>query len=265
MTTTATAPTAATTSSAATASASSASAPSATTTPASSPTASTAPTAATTSSAPIASASSASAPSATTASASSPTASTPTASTATVSTPASQSTWAIDRSHSLVEFSVRHMMISTVKGRFTAISGTIVDVADDPSLSSVQVEIDPASITTGDDKRDAHLRSPDFFDVEHFPTITFKSTRVEGTRDSFKLTGLLTIRDQTREVTLDAAFNGFGRNQMGELASFSASTKLSRKDFGLAWNVALETGGVMVSDQFKVEIEIEAIKQEPAS
>jgi polyisoprenoid-binding protein YceI len=225
----------------------------------------TAPTAATTSSAATASASSASAPSATTASASSPTASTPTASTATVSTPASQSTWAIDRSHSLVEFSVRHMMISTVKGRFTAISGTIVDVADDPSLSSVQVEIDPASITTGDDKRDAHLRSPDFFDVEHFPTITFKSTRVEGTRDSFKLTGLLTIRDQTREVTLDAAFNGFGRNQMGELASFSASTKLSRKDFGLAWNVALETGGVMVSDQFKVEIEIEAIKQEPAS
>jgi polyisoprenoid-binding protein YceI len=186
------------------------------------------------------------------------------ASPAAVSTPG-QSTWAIDRSHSLVEFSVRHMMISTVKGRFTAISGTIVDVADDPSLSSVQVEIDPASITTGDDKRDAHLRSPDFFDVEHFPTITFKSTRIEGTRDSFKLTGLLTIRDQTREVTLDAAFNGFGRNQMGELASFSASTKLSRKDFGLAWNVALETGGVMVSDQFKVEIEIEAIKQEPTS
>jgi polyisoprenoid-binding protein YceI len=186
------------------------------------------------------------------------------ASPAAVSTPG-QSTWAIDRSHSLVEFSVRHMMISTVKGRFTAISGTIVDVADDPSLSSVQVEIDPTSITSGDDKRDAHLRSPDFFDVEHFPTITFKSTRIEGTRDSFKLTGLLTIRDQTREVTLDAAFNGFGRNQMGELASFSASTKLSRKDFGLAWNVALETGGVMVSDQFKVEIEIEAIKQEPTS
>jgi polyisoprenoid-binding protein YceI len=186
------------------------------------------------------------------------------ASPAAVSTPG-QSTWAIDRSHSLVEFSVRHMMISTVKGRFTAISGTIVDVADDPSLSSVQVEIDPTSITSGDDKRDAHLRSPDFFDVEHFPTITFKSTRIEGTRDSFKLTGLLTIRDQTREVTLDAAFNGFGRNQMGELASFSASTKLSRKDFGLAWNVALETGGVMVSDQFKVEIEIEAVKQEPTS
>jgi polyisoprenoid-binding protein YceI len=177
------------------------------------------------------------------------------ASPAAVSTPG-QSTWAIDRSHSLVEFSVRHMMISTVKGRFTAISGTIVDVADDPSLSSVQVEIDPTSITSGDDKRDAHLRSPDFFDVEHFPTITFKSTRIEGTRDSFKLTGLLTIRDQTREVTLDAAFNGFGRNQMGELASFSASTKLSRKDFGLTWNAVLETGGVLVSDKVAINLEL---------
>jgi polyisoprenoid-binding protein YceI len=171
------------------------------------------------------------------------------------------SVWQIDPVHSLVEFSVRHMMISTVKGRFPGVSGTIVDVADDPTRSSVEVQIDPASITTADDRRDGHLRSADFFDVENHPTITFKSTRIEGTRDQFTLTGDLTIRDQTRSVTLDASFNGFGKNQAGELASFSAQTKLNRKDFGLNWNVGLETGGVLVSDQFKVEIEVQAVKQ----
>jgi polyisoprenoid-binding protein YceI len=113
-----------------------------------------------------------------------------------------QSTWQIDPSHSSVEFSIRHMMVSTVKGRFGTLQGTIVDNAEDPTRSSVQVEIDPASITTGDAKGDGHLRSPDFFDVEKFPTITFKSTRIEGTREEFKLTGDLRIRDRTREVTL---------------------------------------------------------------
>jgi len=123
------------------------------------------------------------------------------------------------------------MMISTVKGRFTSLKGTIVDVAEDPSLSSVEVEIDPASIVTNDDRRDGHLRSADFFDVENFPLITFKSTRIEGSRENFTLTGNLTVRDQTREVTLEASFNGYGQNQAGELAGFSAQTKLSRKDF----------------------------------
>jgi polyisoprenoid-binding protein YceI len=172
------------------------------------------------------------------------------------------SVWQIDPAHSLVEFSVRHMMISTVKGRFTALQGTIVDVADDPSQSSVQVHIDPASITTGDDKRDTHLRSPDFFDIDRFPAITFKSTRVEGNRDEFKLTGDLTIRDQTRPVSLDVTLNGVATNPWGQtVASFTAQTRLNRKDFGLNWNVALETGGVLVSDQFKLEIEVQAVKQ----
>jgi polyisoprenoid-binding protein YceI len=182
-------------------------------------------------------------------------------------TPATaQSVWTIDPAHSLVEFSVRHMMISTVKGRFTGIQGTIVDVAENPSLSSVEVEIDPASISTADDKRDGHLRSPDFFDVETYPKITFKSTSVQGTRAEFKVTGDLTVRDQTRPVTLDVTFNGTGTNPYGKnIASFSATTRLNRKDFGLSWNVALETGGVLVSDHFKLEIEIQAVKQDATS
>jgi polyisoprenoid-binding protein YceI len=154
------------------------------------------------------------------------------------------------------------MMVSTVKGRFTGLTGTIFDNAEDPTLSSVQVEIDPTSITTGDAKRDGHLRSPDFFDVERFPTIAFKSKRIEGTRDEFKLTGDLTIRDQTREVTLDVTLNGLGVSPYGQtVAGFSGHTKLNRRDFALNWNVALEAGGVLVGDQFKLEVEIEAVKQ----
>jgi polyisoprenoid-binding protein YceI len=186
--------------------------------------------------------------------------------TTTVATPtptlASHSIWHIDPTHSLVEFSVRHMMVSTVKGRFTGINGTITDHAEDPTLSSVQIEIDPASITTGDPKRDAHLRSADFFDVEQFPSIGFKSTRIEGSRDEFKLIGDLTIRDQTREVALDVNLNGIGVSPYGQtVAGFSGQTKLNRRDFGLNWSVALETGGVLVSDQFKLEVEIQAVKQ----
>jgi len=175
---------------------------------------------------------------------------------------ATRSTWQIDPSHSLVEFSVRHMMVSTVKGHFGTISGTIYDNGEDPTLSSVQVEIDPASISTADPRRDAHLRSPDFFDVEQFPKITFKSTRIQGTRDEFKLIGDLTIRDQTREVALDVTLNGIDVSPYGQtVAGFSGQTKLNRKDFGLNWNAALESGGVLVSDQFKLEVEIEAVKQ----
>ncbi len=173
-----------------------------------------------------------------------------------------QSTWQIDPSHSLVEFSVRHMMVSTVKGRFTGVRGTILDNGEVPTLSSVEVEIDPASITTADPRRDEHLRSADFFDVEHFPVITFKSTRIEGRREEFKLIGDLTIRDQTREVALDVTLNGIGLSPYGQtVAGFSGQTKLHRKDFGLNWNAALESGGVLVSDQFKLEVEIEAVKQ----
>jgi polyisoprenoid-binding protein YceI len=176
--------------------------------------------------------------------------------------PQSTSIWQIDPSHSLVEFSVRHMMISTVKGRFQSVSGTITDVAEDPTQSRVEVQIDPASITTADEKRDAHLRSADFFDVANHPAISFKSTRIEGSRDEFTLHGDLTVRDQTQPVKLDVTLNGTAVNPYGKtIASFSAETKLNRKDFGLNWNVALETGGVLVSDQIKLALEIQAVKQ----
>ncbi len=178
---------------------------------------------------------------------------------------ATRSVWKIDNSHSLVEFSARHMMVSTVKGRFANIEGTIVDIADDPTQSSVEVTIDPTSITTIDPQRDAHLRSPDFLDVEQYPVITFKSRRVEGNHrgEEFKLVGDLTIRGVTREVKLDASFNGVGTTPYGTtVAGFSAEGKLNRKDWGLNWNVALEAGGVLVGDQIKLSLEVEAVKQD---
>src|SRR5579859_59923 len=171
------------------------------------------------------------------------------------------STWQIDPAHSLLEFSVRHMMVSTVKGRFTGLSGSIVANDADHRLSSADITIDAASIATGDDKRDAHLRSADFLDAEQFPTITFTSKRIEGSRDEFTLVGDLTLHGVTREVSLQATFNGEGTNPYGKrVAGFSAEGKLNRKDWGLNWNVALEAGGVLVSDQLKVSVEIQAVR-----
>ena len=181
--------------------------------------------------------------------------------TATSATVQTHSTWQIDPTHSLVEFSVRHMMVATVKGRFTQLRGTITDIADDPALSSVEVVVDAASISTGDANRDGHLRSADFFDVEQYPTITFTSRRIQGSRDEFTLTGDLTMHGVTREVTLDVTLNGVGTNPYGKtIAGFSAETKINRKDWGLNWNVGLEAGGVLVSDQLKISIELEAVK-----
>jgi polyisoprenoid-binding protein YceI len=174
---------------------------------------------------------------------------------------ATRTVWNIDPSHSLIEFSVRHMMVSTVKGRFAGVQGTIVDVNDDPSQSSVELTIDPASITTSDPQRDAHLRSPDFFDAEQYPAIAFKSRRIEGKREEFTLVGDLTMHGITREVSLKVEFNGIGNDPYGRtVAGFSAEGKLNRKDWGLNWNVALETGGLLVSDQIKLNLEVEALK-----
>jgi polyisoprenoid-binding protein YceI len=176
-------------------------------------------------------------------------------------TPTRTTTWHIDPAHSLVEFGVRHMMVSTVKGRFTGLSGSIVEVADDPAQSSVTAQIDAASITTGDAQRDDHLRGAEFFDVERYPTISFTSTRVEGSGESFTLIGDLTIKDVTREVALDVTLNGRGTNPFGKVvAGYSAETKINRKDFGLSWTVALETGGVLVGDSIKVQIELQAVQ-----
>ncbi len=169
--------------------------------------------------------------------------------------------WTIDGSHSLAEFSVKHMMVSTVKGRFQKKRGNISWDEANPANSSVEATIDATSITTNDEKRDAHLASADFFETEKYPTITFKSTRVEARNaDNFKVTGELTMHGVTREVTLDVEYNGSGQNPWGmTIAGFTAKTSLSRKDYGLNWNVALETGGVLVSDKVKINLEIEAV------
>lgn len=174
-----------------------------------------------------------------------------------------RTTWAIDPSHTTVEFAVKHMMFTTVKGRFSGVSGTIELDEANIANSSVTAEIDATTIDTRDEKRDAHLKSADFFDVEKYPTITFKSTRVEPTSGGeLRVVGDLTIHGVTREVVLNATFNGQGKNPWGNIvAGFEATTKINRKDFGLEWNVALETGGVLVGDEIKISIDVEAIKQ----
>lgn len=173
-------------------------------------------------------------------------------------------TWDLDPAHSLVEFSAKHMMISTVKGRFAGVRGTIIEHGDNPANATVDVEIDTASLDTRDERRDGHLRSADFFDVERYPTITFKSTRVESlTDDHARLIGDLTIKGVTREVALDVTLNGQGKTPYGkEVAGGEATTTINRKDFGLNWNVALETGGWLVGDAIKIALAIEAVKRD---
>ncbi len=172
--------------------------------------------------------------------------------------------WNIDASHSLVEFSVKHMMISTVKGRFSGITGTIETVDDQVDQARVDVEIDASTIDTRAEQRDTHLRSADFLDVEHYPAITFRSTRVENQHDgTFDLVGDLTIRGVTKEVTLHVTDNGRGASPFGTyVAGFSATTSFNRHDFGAKWNVALEAGGFLVGDTVNVTLEIEAVKQQ---
>lgn len=180
----------------------------------------------------------------------------------TVSAP-STTTWKIDPAHTNVEFSVRHLMITTVKGRFTDVSGTVKIDDADPARSEVDVTINAASIDTREQQRDTHLRSADFFDVEKYPTITFRSTRVEPGQDGrLKVVGDLTIRGVTKSVTLDVAPEGRAKDPWGgERAGFSASTRINRSDFGLTWNQALETGGVMVGDRIDIAIDVEAVRQ----
>lgn len=173
------------------------------------------------------------------------------------------SVWAIDASHSLAEFSVKHMMISTVKGAFADISGQITIDEEDFANSSVNVEIRTDSVSTRDEKRDAHLRSADFFDSENYPVMTFVSTSVvPGSGDSFTLIGDLTILNTTRQVEIKAEKTGEGVSPWGtSVIGFEGHTKINRKEFGLVWNVALETGGFMVSDELKIHLEVEAVKQ----
>ncbi len=173
-----------------------------------------------------------------------------------------QGVYAIDASHSNVDFTVRHLMISKVRGRFAAVAGTIELAPGSDLPKQVDVRIDADSIDTREAQRDAHLRSADFFDVEKYPELNFISTRVEGTPDEFKLYGNLTIHGVTREVALVGEFGGRITDPWGgERVSFSAMTKINRKDFGLTWNQALETGGVVVSDEVNINLEVEALLQ----
>ncbi len=171
-------------------------------------------------------------------------------------------TWAIDPAHSLVEFGVKHLMISTVRGRFGDVKGTVTTGDDTFRDAVIDISIGVASIDTRQPDRDAHLRSADFFEVEAFPAMTFKSTRVEPLGgDSLRVVGQLTIRDTTREVVLNVTPEGRGPDPWGgERAGFSATAKINRRDFGLTWNQVLETGGFVVGDEIKISIDVELVK-----
>jgi polyisoprenoid-binding protein YceI len=170
-------------------------------------------------------------------------------------------TWTVDPTHSEVGFVVRHLMVSKVKGRFGGVSGTIT-VADNVLDSVVEATADVATIDTRDENRDGHLKSADFFEAEKFPTITFRSTGIREKGSDYLLDGELTIKGTSQQVTFDLEYNGAAVNPMtqGQTAGFSASTEVNRKDFGLEWNVALESGGVLVGDKVKIGLEIEAAK-----
>lgn len=169
-------------------------------------------------------------------------------------------TWTIDNSHSSVEFVVRHLMVAKVRGRFADFSGTI-HVGETPETSSVEVEISTSSVTTGDPQRDGHLLSADFFDAETYPTIGFRSTGVRPVKgERYEVDGELTVHGVTKPVVLDLEYQGSITDPFGnDKAVFSASTEIDREDWGLTWNQALESGGVLVGKKAKIEIEIEAV------
>lgn len=170
-------------------------------------------------------------------------------------------TWNIDTAHTSADFVVKHMMITTVRGTFDNVSGTINFDPENPSAAAVEAKIEAKSISTGVADRDNHLRSADFFDVENYPYLTFTSKRVSAAdATNAKVVGDLTIRGVTKEVTLDVEFGGSGVNPWGmHVAGFSATTKINREDFGLTWNQALEAGGVLVGKEIKIELNVEAI------
>jgi polyisoprenoid-binding protein YceI len=169
--------------------------------------------------------------------------------------------WNIDATHPTIGFSIRHMVFSKVRGRFLKYTGAIRIDDGDPAKSWVEVAIDAASIDTGTAQRDNHLRSADFFDVEKFPELRFRSTRVEEVGgDRLRVIGELTIRDTTREIALDAEPAGRGMDPWGnERIGFVAKASIDRKDFGLAWNQLLEAGGVLVGDRVDIELDVQAV------
>jgi len=177
------------------------------------------------------------------------------------------STWMIDTAHTGVEFSVRHLMIATVKGRFGDVSGTVELDPSDPTTARIEVTIGTASVDTRVPDRDKHLRSADFFDVEKFPAMTYRSRRVEPIGgNEYRIIGDLTIKGVTREVPLTAEFLGQARDPWGnEKIAATATDKINRHDFGLDWNAALETGGVLVGPEVKIALDVQLAKQAAAA
>jgi polyisoprenoid-binding protein YceI len=171
--------------------------------------------------------------------------------------------YALDASHSHIGFSVRHMMITNVRGEFTSLAGEVSYDPNHPEATRVEVTVDPGSVNTREEKRDAHLRSADFFDVEKYPKVAFSATRTKKRGDALEVTGNLTIRDTTREVTLTVDnvtpehADPWGARRIGA----SARTKIKRSDFGMRWNAALEAGGVLVGDDITLEIDVSLVRQ----
>jgi polyisoprenoid-binding protein YceI len=176
-------------------------------------------------------------------------------------------TWQLDPAHSSIEFAVKHMMMTTVRGRFKDAQATLTGDRDHPEAAGVEVAIAVASIDTGVGDRDGHLRSPDFFDAERFPKITFRSTRIEGSPpkqegDRFRLAGDLVIRDSSMEVVLDCEYMGRGTDPWGKTrAGFSFTTEIDRREWGLKWNQTIETGGVLVANKVRVEGEVQFVRE----
>ena len=170
--------------------------------------------------------------------------------------------YTLDPSHSSVEFVVKHLMISKVRGRFAAFQGSIELAPGSDVPQAISATIDASSIDTREAQRDTHLKSADFFDVEKYPNLSFESTRIEGTADEFRAYGNLTIHGVTREVVLAGSFEGRGGDPWGgQRAGYTAHTAINRKDFGLTWNAGLETGGVLVSDEVRIELDVQAVLQ----
>ena len=177
-------------------------------------------------------------------------------------------TWQLDATHSSVEFSVKHMMMTTVRGRFKAIHATLHGDRDHPEEAGVDATLQVASIDTGVADRDAHLRSPDFFDADKHPTITFRSIRIDGDApheegDHFRLVGELTVRDTPMETVLECEYQGRGKDPWGKTrAGFSFRTEIDRREWGLKWNQAIETGGVLVANKVRIDGEVQFVRDE---
>jgi polyisoprenoid-binding protein YceI len=170
--------------------------------------------------------------------------------------------YALDQAHTTIEFVVRHLMITKVRGRFTAFDGQIELAPGSDLPVAIAATIQAGSIDTREDQRDAHLRSADFFDIDKYPELKFESTRIDGTPDEFTIDGKLTIHGVTRDVSLAGSFEGRVTDPWGGVrVGYTANTTVNRKDFGLTWNAALETGGVVVGDEVRIELNVEAILQ----